>query len=209
LSIIIGITNIIPVFGPFIGAIPCAFIILIADPPKTIWFILIIIIIQQLDGNVIGPKILGNTTGLSALWVLISIVVFSGFFGLAGMILGVPMMAVIYAIVSELVTKKLKQKNKPSSTVFYLTDPPEVDFNQHTIFYDKVEIIEEVTEESAETEDDQKLKDVVQTELKHLLKKTITKKKKNRKRKLIPKKNNKNKSCPPILKLKFVTVNIH
>ena len=98
ISVIVGITNIIPYFGPFMGAIPSALIILMIDPIKGFWFIVIIIIIQQLDGNVIGPKILGESTGISSFWVLFSILLFGGLFGFVGMVIGVPLFAVIYDI---------------------------------------------------------------------------------------------------------------
>ena len=98
ISVIVGVTNVIPYFGPFMGAIPSALIILMIDPIKGFWFIVIIIIIQQLDGNVIGPKILGESTGISSFWVLFSILLFGGLFGFVGMVIGVPLFAVIYDI---------------------------------------------------------------------------------------------------------------
>lgn len=98
ISVIVGVTNVIPYFGPFMGAIPSALIILMIDPIKGLWFIVIIIIIQQLDGNVIGPKILGESTGISSFWVLFSILLFGGLFGFVGMVIGVPLFAVIYDI---------------------------------------------------------------------------------------------------------------
>ncbi len=140
ISVIIGITNIIPFFGPFIGAIPSAFIIFIADPPMTIWFILMILIIQQLDGNVIGPKILGESTGMSSLAVLISITVAGGFFGVAGMILGVPAAAVICALIRQKTDNKLREKNAETELEFYYTDPPPRNFNTEPIFLPKDEL---------------------------------------------------------------------
>lgn len=108
-AVIIGITNIIPFFGPFIGAIPTALLILIEDPSKCLWFVIFIIVLQQLDGNIIGPKILGDSVGLSSFWILFSIIVFGGWFGFIGMIIGVPLFAVIYDIVSKLVHKGLSK----------------------------------------------------------------------------------------------------
>lgn len=102
-SVIIGVTNVIPFFGPFIGAIPATLLILIQDPIKAIWFVLFVFILQQLDGNVIGPKILGNSTGLSSFWVLFAILLFGGLWGFVGMIVGVPLFAVIYDVVKKLV----------------------------------------------------------------------------------------------------------
>ncbi len=107
ISIIIGITNIIPFFGPFIGAVPATILVFINEPIKAIWFIMFIIILQQLDGNVIGPKILGDTTGLSSFWVLFSILFFGGLWGFVGMIIAVPLFAVLYDIARKLICKGL------------------------------------------------------------------------------------------------------
>ncbi len=134
ISVIIGITNIIPFFGPFIGAIPSAFIIFIAEPSMTLWFILMILIIQQLDGNIIGPKILGESTGMSSLAVLISITVAGGLFGMTGMILGVPAAAVICALVRQKTDSRLRAKNAEVDLDYYYTDPPQRDFNREPIF---------------------------------------------------------------------------
>ena len=110
LAIIIAITDLIPVFGPFIGAIPSAFIVLIAAPEKLIIMILLIIVIQQIDGNYIGPKILGESTGLSALGVFLAIIIMGGYFGIPGMLLGVPVFAVISALIQRSVDKKLAKE---------------------------------------------------------------------------------------------------
>lgn len=107
-SAIVGVTNIIPFFGPFIGGIPSALLIFLEDPIKGLWFVLFIIVLQQLDGNIIGPKILGNRTGLSSFWVLFSIVLFGGLWGLVGMVIGVPLMAVIYDLISKFVRRRLQ-----------------------------------------------------------------------------------------------------
>ena len=101
ISIIVGVTNIIPVFGPFIGAVPGIIILLFLEPVQALWFALLILVIQQLDGNVIGPKILGDSIGISALWVLFSIVVFGDLFGLVGMVIGVPVFATVLGVVKE------------------------------------------------------------------------------------------------------------
>ncbi len=101
ISIIVGVTNIIPVFGPFIGAVPGIIILLFLEPIQALWFALLILVIQQLDGNVIGPKILGDSIGISALWVLFSIVVCGDLFGLVGMVIGVPLFATIMGLVKE------------------------------------------------------------------------------------------------------------
>ncbi len=111
-AVIVGVTNVIPFFGPFIGAIPSAIIIFIADPIKSFWFILIILAIQQLDGNVIGPKILGDSTNMSALWVMFSIIFMSGVLGLTGMFVGVPIFATLYALFVEYANKLLIARGK-------------------------------------------------------------------------------------------------
>lgn len=118
-SVIIGVTNVIPFFGPFIGAIPSAFIIFIVDPIQALWFILFILILQQFDGNILGPKILGGTTGLPAIWVMFAILVGGGLAGFVGMILGVPTVAVCYALFREYITKRLENRKLPSRTVDY------------------------------------------------------------------------------------------
>lgn len=100
-SVIVGVTNVIPFFGPFIGAIPSAILILFADPLKCLYFVLIIIILQQFDGNILGPKILGSTTGISSFWVMFSILVGSGLFGVWGMICAVPFCAVLFSLVRD------------------------------------------------------------------------------------------------------------
>lgn len=133
ISLVIGITNIIPVFGPIIGAIPSAFIVLIAEPKKLLLFIIIVVVIQQLDGNLIGPKIMGDKVGVSAMWVMISIAIFGELFGITGMVLGVPTFAVIYTLVKQSTEYKLRKKDLPDSTEFYKTDPPDTDFDKNDI----------------------------------------------------------------------------
>lgn len=119
ISVIIGVTNIIPVFGPIFGAIPGALLLLISSPNQFIPFIILVIVIQQLDGNVIGPKILGSSTGLSAFWVLFAILVGGGLFGFAGMLLGVPIFAVLYSLIEELLNSLLEKKGLSSKTEDY------------------------------------------------------------------------------------------
>lgn len=120
ISIIIGITNVIPCFGPFIGAIPSALFILIVSPSKCLTFLILIFILQQFDGNILGPKILGDSTGLSSFWVIFGITVCSSLLGLLGMFLGVPIFAVIYAAVKTFIEKRLEKKNLPSDTTYYI-----------------------------------------------------------------------------------------
>ena len=112
-SVIVGVTNIIPFFGPFIGAVPSTFIILLVDPIKALVFVAFIIILQQLDGNVIGPKILGSSVGINGFWVMFSIIIGAGFFGFWGMLLGVPVFVVIYTAIENTVVKKLKDNDLP------------------------------------------------------------------------------------------------
>lgn len=111
-SVIVGVTNIIPFFGPYLGAVPSALLILMVSPAKCIVFIIFIIILQQFDGNILGPKILGNVTGLSSFWVLFAILTFGGIFGFIGMIVGVPVFAVIYDIIKKLVRRGLSHQEK-------------------------------------------------------------------------------------------------
>ena len=118
-SVIVGVTNVIPFFGPFIGAVPSALIILLVDPFKCLIFIIFVIILQQLDGNVIGPKILGNSVGINGFWVMFSIIIGAGFFGFWGMLLGVPVFVVIYATINSSVTRKLKRSDLPWEAADY------------------------------------------------------------------------------------------
>ncbi len=119
-SVIVGITNIIPFFGPFIGAIPSFIIILFVSPVQACWFLLIILFIQQLDGNVIGPKILGDTIGISAFWILFSILVAGKVLGIIGMIIGVPLFAIFYSVVKGFIEGKLKKKGLKTETKDYM-----------------------------------------------------------------------------------------
>ena len=120
IAVIIGVTNIIPFFGPFIGAIPSALLILLVDPMQCLYFCIFVFVLQQFDGNILGPKILGESTGLASFWVLFSILLFGGLFGFAGMVLGVPVFAILYSIVSRLVHRGLRRKNLPVQTESYM-----------------------------------------------------------------------------------------
>lgn len=124
ISVIVGITNIIPFFGPFIGAIPSIFILMLEQPVDALYFIIIIIVIQQIDGNVIGPKIVGNALGISSFWVLLSVLVGGGLFGFAGMALGVPVFAVVYRYVDKMTMNSLKRKEKRTDTAYYYSLEP-------------------------------------------------------------------------------------
>ena len=110
IAVVVGVTNIIPFFGPIIGAVPCVMILIIVDPWAALRFGILVIALQQFDGNILGPKILGDSTGLSALWVLVAIIVGGGLFGFPGMLLGVPTFAVIYALVREWTNHRLERK---------------------------------------------------------------------------------------------------
>ena len=118
-SVIIGVTNVIPFFGPFIGAVPATLLILIQNPIKALWFVLFVLVLQQVDGNIIGPKILGNTTGLSSFWVLFAILLFGGLWGFVGMIIGVPLFAVIYDVIKKLVFHGLRRHEESSMVNTY------------------------------------------------------------------------------------------
>lgn len=119
ISVIVGVTNVIPYFGPFFGAIPSILILLIADPLTALWFAIFILLLQQLDGNVIGPKILGDSTGLSPFWVIFAITVFGSLMGVPGMFIGVPLFAVIYSLVAEFTEYRLKARSLPAETSAY------------------------------------------------------------------------------------------
>ncbi|MBO4883828.1 MAG: AI-2E family transporter [Clostridia bacterium] len=121
ISIIVGVTNVIPYFGPFIGAVPSALLVLLLDPIKCLMFVIFIIILQQLDGNVIGVKILGGTTGVSSLGVMLSILIGGGLFGIMGMILCVPAYAVIYSLIKRAAEARLRKGGLPTDTYLYTT----------------------------------------------------------------------------------------
>lgn len=125
ISAIVGITNVIPFFGPFIGAVPATLLILIEDPMKALWFIAFVFLLQQLDGNFIGPTILGDRTGLSSFWVLFSIVLFGGLWGVFGMVVGVPLFAVFYDTVKKLVRRGLTRNGQIELWEKYKADYPD------------------------------------------------------------------------------------
>ena len=137
-SVIVGVTNIIPFFGPYIGAVPSTIIIALADPIKGLYFIIFIVIIHQLDGNIIGPKILSNSTGLTPFWVVFAIMVGGGLFGFAGMLLGVPVFAVIYYLIGNVIKFILDKRKLPKETGAYIY-AVEVNKDSNQIIYsDKV-----------------------------------------------------------------------
>ena len=118
-SVIIGVTNVVPFFGPFVGAIPCIILIMLSSPLQALYFAIAILAIQQLDGNIIGPKILGDSTGLSSFWVLFSIILFGGLFGFVGMIIAVPLWAVILNSIRRYANKRLEKKQIPNSAEYF------------------------------------------------------------------------------------------
>lgn len=124
ISVVIAVTDMIPVFGPYIGAIPCALLILLNSPIKCLYFIIFIILLQVFDGNVIGPKILGETTGLSAFWVMVAILLGGGLFGIIGMLIGVPVFAVLYYIFKSIINYILRRKNLPIEPCAYKKSYP-------------------------------------------------------------------------------------
>ena len=119
-SVVVGFTNVIPFFGPVLGAIPTAFLILLVSPLKCLYFIIFIIVLQQLDGNIIGPKILGGSTGISSFWVVVAILVGGGFGGLMGMFLGVPICACLQALTKYLVDRRLRKRGMPVEAYAYV-----------------------------------------------------------------------------------------
>lgn len=120
ISVVIGVTNIIPFFGPFIGAIPCGLLIFLVNPLQAVYFAIFILVLQQFDGNILGPKILGDSTGLASFWVLFAIILFGGLFGFAGMVLGVPVFAMIYSMISRVVAHGLRRRGLSDATKDYM-----------------------------------------------------------------------------------------
>lgn len=153
ISVIVGITNVIPVFGPFIGAVPSVFIMLMINPMEAIWFTIFLVVLQQIDGNIIGPKILGNSIGISGFWIMASVIVGGGLFGIPGMILAVPVFATLYSLIGEGVNNRIKARGYtetfsqiPSSSVIEPKDKEHGIYShlKKKIFIkDKEEIIKE------------------------------------------------------------------
>ncbi len=124
ISVVVGVTNIIPFFGPFLGAIPSAFLILLDNPIKCLYFVIFVIVLQQFDGNILGPKILGGSTGISGFWVIVAILVGGGLWGVPGMFLGVPIFACVYSGLKSFAAFLLKRKDLPVDTSCYSTHEP-------------------------------------------------------------------------------------
>ena len=162
ISVMIGITNIIPFFGPLIGAVPTSLLILLVDPKKFIIFVVFVVVLQQFDGNILGPKILGDSTGLPGFWVLMSLILFGGIFGFGGMILAVPTTALLYSFIRGSVEEKLRNKKLPTSTDYYMKDvqhlykkPPErTPLTAEELLALDIPSIDEVNEVSSEEQDE-------------------------------------------------------
>ena len=156
-SVIVAVTNVIPVFGPFLGAIPSALIIFISEPNKVIPFIILMVVIQQIDGNIIAPKILGNSTGMSSLSVIIAIAVMGSCFGFIGMFIGVPVFAVIIALIKEIVEERLILKELPIETSHYYYRNSMADVNQeHITLFDRLHrFIKSISKKASKKEEDE------------------------------------------------------
>jgi len=173
LSVIVGITNIVPFFGPIIGGFICCLLILIVAPADFLWVLIIVVAIQQIDGNILGPKILGNSIGISSLWVIISITAAGSLFGFAGMVLGVPVTAVLYVLFKQFIENRLRHKNAPVHTEFYKTDPPYSDvLDPGVVFIDKDTPVPELTREDDIPDPEPKQKKSGTEILKKAIKKT-------------------------------------
>lgn len=149
-SVIVGVTNIIPFFGPYLGAIPSAILIMLSSPLYGLYFIIFILVLQQVDGNIIGPKILGDSTGLTSFWVVFAILVGGGLFGVPGMIMGVPVFAVIYYIIRNIINYVLGRKNLPKETSEYI-NVQRLNIQEHKLEYWE----EDKKQEEKKTEDDE------------------------------------------------------
>lgn len=153
LAVIIGATNIIPFFGPFIGAVPSFVIVVLQNPMQGFYFLIFIFVLQQIDGNIIGPKILGSSTGLSSFWVVFAILVFGGLWGFPGMLLGVPLMAVIYYIAQNIVEFLLRKRGLAKDTASYI-DLIKVDKRTNRPIYETSEMTEKKADEKSLQKDE-------------------------------------------------------
>lgn len=163
ISVIIGITNVIPFFGPFIGAIPSAIIIFFVSPMECLVFVILILVIQQLDGNIIGPLILGDSIGISGFWIIVSISVGASLFGVAGMIFGVPICACLYSLVRYICNSMLKKKRLPTDTKEYL-NMERIDRAHHIVEKEEKLLAEAALEEEAVDADESQSEDELDDE---------------------------------------------
>ncbi len=141
ISVLVGITNVIPMFGPFIGAIPSILLLLIVNPLEAVWFTIFIFILQQIDGNLIGPKVVGNSIGISGFWIMASVIIGGGLFGVVGMFIAVPVFAIIYTLVGTAVNNKIKEKDylhqlgdSPDTDIITDAEKPAIDFKESKIY---------------------------------------------------------------------------
>lgn len=128
IAFIVGVTNIIPYFGPFIGAVPCALIVLLQSPMDMLIFCVFILILQQFDGNILGPKLLGDSLGLTSFWIIFSVAIMTGIFGIIGMVIGVPLFAIIYMLIKDFINDRLEKKGKSTNTSDYMGDLQNIDY---------------------------------------------------------------------------------
>ena len=124
IAVIIGTTNIIPFFGPFIGVIPSALILFMENPMTALFFVLFILVLQQIDGNFLAPRMLSQSMGLTAFWVVFAIVVMGGLFGFVGMVIGVPLFTVIYSLIRSFIVRRLESKGLSQDTKDYMEKGP-------------------------------------------------------------------------------------
>jgi predicted PurR-regulated permease PerM len=146
-SVIVGVTNVIPFFGPYLGAIPSTILIMLANPIQGVYFVIFILVLQQIDGNIIGPKILGDSTGLSSFWVVFAILVGGGIFGIPGMIIGVPLFAVIYYVLRNVLNYIIKKKNLPLESEKYILAERLNEENRELVEYEQQELLHQASQE--------------------------------------------------------------
>ncbi len=159
IAVIMFIFNLIPFVGPFIGAIPCCLLLVLSDNPiNALWFIIFVVILQMIDGNIIAPWILGDQTGLPAVWILISIIIGGGFFGPIGMLLGVPVCAVVYMLIKDFIENRLKKRNLPKNTSDYVGN---VDYITPDFVYTEPEVVAEEKNTEEKPVHKKKLRDKV------------------------------------------------
>ena len=146
-SVIVGVTNVIPFFGPYLGAIPSTILIMLANPIQGVYFVIFILVLQQIDGNIIGPKILGDSTGLSSFLVVFAILVGGGIFGIPGMIIGVPLFAVIYYVLRNVLNYIIKKKNLPLESEKYILAERLNEENRELVEYEQQELLHQASQE--------------------------------------------------------------
>ena len=162
ISVVVGITNIIPMFGPFIGAIPSILILLIVNPIEALWFGLFVFILQQIDGNIIGPKVMGNSIGISGFWIMVSVIIGGGLFSIVGMFIAVPVFAIFYVLFGNVVNRRLKEKNhlqqfgqSPDSDIITDAEKPTIDFNEIKLYKTlRDNVLHHSAKKNENTEDD-------------------------------------------------------